>query len=306
MNIDFQAHLQDLGRWVLTGGIKIVIIIILALIALRVAKGLTRRAFSSVSKRGADPEFSKRADTLSSTVGNILTVVVMTIALMMILREIGIDIGPILAGAGILGLAIGFGAQNLVQDLISGFYILLDDQIRVGDVVQIAGKGGLVERVTLRMTVIRDLAGSVHYVRNGQIEVVTNMTKDFSMYVFDVGVAYREDTDEVVAALKEVDEDLRNDPDIKDSILAPLEIMGVDKFADSAVVIKARIKTKPIKQWAIGREFNRRMKKTFDRKGIEIPFPHVTVYAGEPKEGPPPAFLVSKSGSEGPGEERGL
>ena len=184
-----------------------------------------------------------------------------------------------------MGLAVGFGAQNLVADVISGFFILLEDQVRVGDVVELGGKGGLVEKVTLRMIILRDLGGNVHYIRNGKIDVVTNMTKEFSRYVFDIGVAYREDVDEVFQVVKKVDEELREDPEFKDAILQPIEVLGLDKFADSAVVIKARTTTKPIQQWRVGREFNRRLKKRFDELGIEIPFPHVTFYVGSDKKG---------------------
>jgi small conductance mechanosensitive channel len=166
-------------------------------------------------------------------------------------------------------------------------------------VVQIADKGGLVEKINLRMVVLRDLAGNVHYIRNGQIQIVTNMTKDYGRYVFEIGVAYREDTDEVIDVIKQVDEELRNDPVFKDDILEPIEILGVDKFADSAVVIKARTKTKPIKQWAVGREFNRRLKKLFDEKDIEIPFPHLTLYLGQDKKGQSaPLNLRTESNSD--------
>jgi small-conductance mechanosensitive channel len=292
MGFDLGSYLQNAGQWLVTSGLQILLIIVIALVAMRVLKSFVTRAFSTMGRGRDDPEFAKRASTLSGITTHMLGVVVLIIALMMILKEFGIDIGPILAGAGVLGLAVGFGAQNLVQDVISGFYILIEDQIRVGDVVQIAGKGGLVERVSLRLTIIRDLSGSVHYVRNGKIDVVTNMTKDFSMYVFDVGVAYREDTDEVVQVLRDLSAEMRKDPAYSGDILDDIEVLGVDQFADSAVIIKARLKTKPIKQWAIGREFNRRMKKAFDERGIEIPFPHVTVYAGEGKDGTAPALPV--------------
>jgi moderate conductance mechanosensitive channel len=217
-------------------------------------------------------------------------------ASMMVLKKFGIEIGPILAAAGIVGLAVGFGAQSLVKDVISGFFILLEDQIRVGDVVQIAGKGGLVEKINLKTTILRDLAGNVHYVPNGQIDVVTNMTKDYSRYVFDIGVAYREDVDEVIEVIKEVDEEMRNDPAYKDDILEPIEILGLDQFADSAIIIRARTTTIPIKQWRVGREFNRRLKKRFDERDIEIPFPHVTLYMGQDKQGQsPPLHVVKES-----------
>jgi small conductance mechanosensitive channel len=227
----------------------------------------------------------KRVDTLKTVSRSAATVSLVVIGAIMVLDALEIDVKPILATAGVLGVAVGFGAQQLVRDVINGFFILLDDQIRVGDVVEIAGKGGLVENVNLRMTVLRDLAGNVHYVRNGDITVVTNMTKDWSRYVFEVGVAYRENIDEVVEVLKQIGEELRQDPVLGKDILEPLEILGLDKFADSAVVIKARIKTKPICQWAVGRAFNRRMKMRFDELGIEIPFPHMTLYMGQGKDG---------------------
>jgi len=222
--------------------------------------------------------------------------VILIVAAMIVLKELGVEIGPILAAAGIVGLAVGFGAQSLVKDVISGFFILLEDQIRVNDVVQVAGKGGLVERINLKTTILRDLAGNVHYVPNGQIDVVTNMTKEYSRYVFDIGVAYREDVDEVMEVIKEVDEELRNDPAFKDDILEPIEVLGLDQFADSALIIKARTTTKPIKQWYVGREFNRRLKRKFDERNIEIPFPHITLYMGQDKQGQSPPLHVAMEG----------
>jgi len=174
-----------------------------------------------------------------------------------------------------------------VKDVLSGFFILLEDSIGVGDVVEIAGVGGLVEEVRLRTIRLRDLSGNVHVVPNGSVDKVKNMTKDYSYYLFDLGVAYREDVDEVMAVVQEIAEGLRTDRDFAADILEPLEMLGVDQFADSAVIIKCRIKTVPIKQWRVGREMNRRIKKTFDAKGIEIPFPHHTLYWGEPKKGAP-------------------
>ncbi len=292
-----QAYFDVATQWLLTGGLRILVIFILTLIALRIARFASTRIFS-ISKKEADPEFQKRADTLSGIIRYTFVIGALIIAVIMVLGEFGIQIGPVIAAAGIVGLAVGFGAQNLVQDIISGFFILLENQIRVGDVVDIAGKSGLVENVNLRMVVLRDLSGNVHYVRNGQIQVVTNMTKEYGRYVFDIGIAYRENVDEVIQVIKQVDEELRNDPDFKNDILEPIEILGLDKFDDSAVIIKARTKTKPIKQWAIGREFNRRLKKAFDEKDIEIPFPHVTLYVGQDKSGQaPPLNIMMKQGS---------
>ena len=282
--MEIKAYFELITQWLLSSGLRLLLIVILTLVALRVARFIATRIFP-ISKREKDPEFQKRADTLSSVIRYILVIGILIVAAITVMGEFGIEIGPIIAAAGIVGLAVGFGAQSLVQDVISGFFILAEDQIRVGDVVQIADKGGLVEKITLRMVVLRDLAGNVHYVRNGQIQVVTNMTKDYGRYVFDIGVAYREDVDEVIEVVKQVDEELRSDPLLKDDILEPIEILGLDQFADSAIIIKARTKTKPIRQWAVGREFNKRLKKAFDEKDIEIPFPHVTLYMGQDKEG---------------------
>jgi small conductance mechanosensitive channel len=279
-------------QWLATDGLAILITAIIALVALRLAAGLANRLTHLLQRGKQDIETKKRAETLSGVIRWVLRVAILIIAGMMILDKLGVQIGPIIAAAGIVGLAVGFGAQNLVQDVISGFFILLEDQVRVGDVVNLDGRGGLVERVTLRMTVLRDLAGVVHFVRNGQITVISNLTKDFSFYVFDIGVAYRENTDDVIKVVRAVDEEIRKDPEFQDDILAPMDIFGVDKFDSSAVIIKARIKTKPIQQWRIGREYNRRIKLRFDEVGIEIPFPHVTIYPGKDKQGQSPSLVV--------------
>lgn len=289
----FNEILETLGQWLLTNGPVIIIILALMFVALKatgMVSGVLQRIFS---KGREDPEIQKRAATLSAVIRHILVVAVFLISGMMLLERFGVDITPILATAGVLGLAVGFGAQHVVRDILAGFFILLEDQIRVGDVVQIADKGGLVEHVNLRMTILRDLAGNVHYVRNGEITVVTNMTKEYSRYVFDIGVAYREDVDEVIEVMKQVDEELRSDPEFKNDILLPLEVLGLDQFADSAVIIKARTTTKPIQQWRVGREFNRRLKKRFDELDIEIPFPHVTLYPGQDKNGGAPPLQVA-------------
>jgi len=291
-----EAYLTKFSEWLLTSGLQIVLILVMMMIALKVGALVSAKLIMLITKTKEDDiEMQKRADTLSSIIRYVFNVLVFVMAGMMVLKEMGIEIGPIMATAGVAGLAIGFGAQKLVEDVISGFFILLEDQIRVGDVVNIAGKGGLVERVTLRMVILRDLGGNVHYVRNGQIGVVTNMTKEYSYYVFDIGVAYREDVDEVTEVIKEVDEDLRKDPAFKRDILAPIEILGLDQFGDSAIIIKARTKTNPIKQWTVGREFNKRLKKKFDEKNIEIPFPHVTLYMGQDKDGKAPAMNINQA-----------
>ncbi len=294
--MDVNAYLQKAINWSLSSGINILLVLILAAIALRAARVLSTHLISLALRQKEDPEFQKRTQTLGSIVRYVLVIGILIVAAMTVLKEFGVEIGPVLAAAGIVGLAVGFGAQSLVKDVIGGFFILLEDQIRVGDVVEIAGKAGLVEKINLKTTILRDLSGNVHYVPNGHIDVVTNMTKEFSRYVFDIGVAYREDVDEVMEVIREVDEDLRKDPDYKGDILGPIEIMGLDQFANSAVIIKARTTTKPLQQWRVGREFNRRLKKKFDERKIEMPFPHVTLYMGRDKRGQAPPLHILKEG----------
>ena len=223
----------------------------------------------------------KRVSTLVGMLRTIALVGLWAVVVIITLEQIGLNVTPILAGAGIMGLAVGFGAQNLVRDLISGFFLVLEDQVRVGDVAIVNGTGGLVEAITFRTIVLRDLSGVVHIFPNGTINTLSNMTKVWSGYVMDVGVAYKEDTDHVVEVMRRVGDELRQDPDLGPKILEPIEIFGVDDFADSAVVIKARLKTHPIQQWGVGREYRRRLKKAFDAEGIEIPFPHRSIYVGE-------------------------
>jgi len=230
-------------------------------------------------------ELSKKRKTLVPLTATVIKYGALFVGSLSALHQVGVYITPILAGVGILSLAVGFGAQTLVKDIINGLFILVEDSIAVGDVVTIRGTGGLVEAVNLRTIWLRDLQGSVHIIPNSQVEMITNMTKDYSYYLLDVGVAYREDTDEVIAALQEIDAEMRADAAFAADILAPIEILGVDRFTDAAVVLRARLQTKPIKQWTVGREFNRRMKKLFDARGIEIPFPQRTISWGEPKRG---------------------
>ncbi len=223
----------------------------------------------------------KRIKTLTGLLGTIFLTLLWVIAVVMGLDQIGLDITPIIASAGIAGLAVGFGAQNLVKDVINGFFMILENQVRVGDVAVVNGTGGLVEAISFRTITLRDLSGTVHIFPNGTVTTLANMTKDWSFYVMDIGVAYKEDTDRVSAVMKEVGKELQEDPEIGPNILEPIEIMGVDNFGESEVVIKARLKTLPIQQWMVGREYRRRLKKAFDEQHIEIPFPHRTLYMGE-------------------------
>ncbi|EPR37653.1 MscS Mechanosensitive ion channel [Desulfovibrio sp. X2] len=277
---DAVRWLDKLGTWALGTGLRVLLVLLLVWITLKIGRRVLEALFARIS-RHQDVEYAKRIDTLHSITAFSFKAGLLAIGGFVILGQLGINLGPILAAAGILGLAVGFGAQTLVQDVISGFFLLVEDQVRVGDVIQVGDKGGLVESITLRLIVLRDLAGNVHYIRNGKVDIVTNMTKDYSRYVFDIGVAYKEDVDRVIEVVKGIDEEMREDPQYKFLILEPLEVLGLDRFDDSAVVVRARTKTLPIQQWTVAREFNRRMKKRFDELGIDIPFPHRTLYFGD-------------------------
>ncbi|GAB1255503.1 hypothetical protein NBRC116494_00050 [Aurantivibrio plasticivorans] len=226
-----------------------------------------------------------RIQTLTPIIRNVLLFVLSILGTLIVLSELGIDIVPLMAGAGVVGIAIGFGAQTLVKDFLTGFIVIFEDLMQVGDVVNVGDRFGLVEKITIRKIQLRDLDGTVHTVPFGEVTTVSNLTKEFSYYLFDVGIAYRENVDDVMQCLQEIDEEMRNDDEFKDLMLDPLEVLGVDKFADSAVVIKARVKTRAHDRWKVGREFNRRMKHVFDDRNIEIPFPHQTLYFGEDKDG---------------------
>lgn len=226
-----------------------------------------------------------REQTLLTLLRNALTIGLLVITLMFTLSEIGLDIGPLLASAGVLGLAIGFGAQKLVQDVITGVFIQLENAMNVGDVVTAGPVTGVVEKLTIRSVSLRDLHGVFHVIPFSSVDAVSNFMRDFSYFVADMGVAYREDTDEVRQAMFDAYEELRHDPEQGRHLLGDLEWMGLDQFGDSAIVLRARIKTLPGKQWAVGRAYNAIIKRIFDARGIEIPYPHTTLFFGENKKG---------------------
>ncbi len=274
-------------EWMVSTVPSILFILLLVFITLKIFRILLNKfkdlnAFR-IKKTAHDnlEEAQKRSDTLIGILAATGKISIWVVALMIMLRAMGIDIAPLIAGAGIIGLAVGFGAQELVRDVISGFFILLEDHVRAGDVAVINGTGGLVESIGLRTVTLRDFSGTVHIMQNGKINSLSNMTKEWSAVVFDVGVAYKEDPDNVMEVMREVATKMEQDDAFKDLIIEPLEIFGVDQFADSAVVIRARYKTMPIKQWTVGREYRKRLKKAFDAHNIEIPFPHRTIYWGE-------------------------
>lgn len=291
-----EALATESGRGVIGAGVTILVVLVVSVTIWELASSSIERYLHATGQDGKAVERSARAKTLLPLARNVLLVMMIVVVGMVILSEVGVNIAPLLAGAGVIGLAVGFGAQKLVQDVITGAFILFEDTFSVGDVISVGGHAGVVEGMTVRSVRLRDLTGTVHTLPFSSVDKVSNMTKDFSYYVNDLGVAYREDTDQVVEICKEVVEDLRRDPEYGTEILEPLEVLGVDKFADSAVIVKTRIKTKPVQQWFVGREFNRRLKKRFDELGIEIPFPHQTLYFGEGKDGraPPARVLMER------------
>ncbi len=294
--------LADAGLNFAESALRIILVIVAGYFITKVIKVAVRHLEAVLIRLGEGAEdvpgaVSKRVTTLMNVLRTISVVVIWGVVVVVSLEQIGLAVGPILAAAGVLGLAVGFGAQNLVRDVISGFFLILENQVRVGDVAIINGTGGLVEAVTFRTVVLRDLSAVVHVIPNGAITSLSNMTKGWSAYVIDVGVAYKEDTDRVAEVMQQVANDMKADPNYGPSMLDTIEIFGVDDFADSAVVIKARLKTLPIKQWTVGREYRRRLKKAFDENGIEIPFPHLSVYMGEASR----AFdVLMKQGAGGP------
>jgi moderate conductance mechanosensitive channel len=269
---DFAGVLADVSErfvtWLFTSGVRILVIVLLASLAIRVLRSSTVRLHKAMVGPATSAERVKRADTILGMVRAVCGIFVALAAAMMILRETGIDIGPVLATAGIGGLAIGFGAQTLVKDVISGFFLLVEDQVRLGDIVEVAGKSGVVERISLRTIQLRDVSGNLHVVPNGNVTVVTNMTRDYSRYVVEAQVARREDPDRVFDALVAIAAEMQKDDGYAEDILQPLEVLGVETLSSTTMTIKARVTTRAMRQWRVGREFNRRMKKRFDELGI--------------------------------------
>jgi small conductance mechanosensitive channel len=277
-----------LGRWAAETGVRIVALLLLAFAVVRIIAAVIVRAERDLTVgTGLDAlERRKRAQTIASVLRRALAALIWSTAILIVLRELDVDITPVLTGAGIVGLAIGFGAQTLVRDVITGFFLIVEDQVRVGDVAMVNGTGGLVEQINMRTIVLRDFEGVVHVIPNGEIKTLANRTKDFSYYVIDLGVDYDEDTDRITALVREAGEQLMADPAFAPFILSPVEVLGVDDFKDSAVSLKFRIKTMPLKQWEVGRELRRRLKFILDREGVRIPSPRLDITLSRAKENP--------------------
>ena len=254
---------------------RVLLILALAAIALRFIPRLISRVRKAVQERQDSAEDGRRIHTLSRVIRYVFTVLVTVVTGILLLGEFGVSVAPILGAAGVVGIALGFGAQSLVKDYFTGFFLLLENQIRVGDIVEAGGKSGVVEELTLRYLRLRDYSGNVHYVPNGNISVVTNMSLGYANAVIDAGVAYGEDVDRVIGVMRQVGEELRQDAAFSAKILDALDVAGVDRWGDSSVVIRCRFKVVPLEQWNVRREYLRRLKAAFDREGIEIPFPHL-------------------------------
>jgi small-conductance mechanosensitive channel len=267
------------------------ILIILLTLALTAAVIQVSSAFTEylihprTLAQGKVREPSRKLKTLAPLIQTLIKVGAVFAAVLVLLEQINVATAPLLTGIGIFGLAVGFASQSLIKDVINGLFILFEDSLSVGDVVNLRGTGGVVEKVTLRAVTLRDLAGNVHVIPNSTVDMITNMTKEYSRFVLDVRVALREDVERVIEVLRAVDEEMRKDPTTRFDILEPLEVLGLERFEDSGMIVRARMKTRPLQQWRLSREFNRRMKKLFDERGIQIPFPQRVLYWGSPLNG---------------------
>ena len=267
--------------WMMSHGLRIVIIAVAAyvlnLIISRIIIKAVRVAVFADKGESDDAE-KKREKTLILIFNGAVRIVIIIVTIMMILQEVSLEIGPLLAGAGIAGLALGFGGQYLIRDIITGLFLILENQYRIGDVVNIDGTGGAVVDISLRKTTLRDLNGTVHHIPHGTITKVSNLSKDWARVNLDMGVAYDTDLDKLIEVINRTGIEMAEDPDYKDSIITPPKFLRVDEFADSAIVVKILGETKALKQWEVTGEFRKRLKKAFDKEGIEIPFPQRVVH----------------------------
>jgi small conductance mechanosensitive channel len=270
-----EQFLDDSGDKVLAAGAVTIGVVLLYLVIARLLRGIVNR----IAEKGGDS--AARAETLWAMLRRVLLIVFIGIGVLTVAVVVGIPITPLLAVGSAVGVAVGFGAQDLVKDIIAGFFILAEDQYHIGDVVRVAGVAGAVEDIRLRVTVLRDLDGYVHYVPNGQIEVTTNLTQQFSQVVIDVGVAYKVEVDRALEVLGDELRTLAGDGEWANLIIEEPQILGVDALSDSAVVLRGVLKVGADDRWLVKREALRRVKNRFDAEGIEIPFPHITLYQGD-------------------------
>jgi small conductance mechanosensitive channel len=287
MKEEFMKWSEAILPWLLSHGVRIAIIFVGAYLLNKIINKVVERSIRSailpanfVSKAAE----KKREDTLIRIFSGTIKITILSIAILMVLSEVGLEIGPILAGAGILGLAVGFGGQYLIRDIITGFFMIIENQYRIGDVVNFDGTGGLVEDISLRMTTLRDLDGTVHHIPHGDIKRVANLSKYYARVNLNIRIAYSSNLEHVIAVVNKTGLALAEDPAWKEFIIKPPQFLRVDDFADSAIIIKILGETQPIKQWEVSGEFRKRIKIAFDREGIEIPFPQVVVHQTKTKE----------------------
>ncbi|MGE0597765.1 MAG: mechanosensitive ion channel family protein [Hyphomonadaceae bacterium] len=270
---------EDIARGPLGGAAaiagRIALILVLSLAAIELAHLAINRSFARIAARARSARRSAQLRTLGPLIAGVATTALVLVAVMMTLSEIGVEIGPLIAGAGIVGLAVGFGAQTLVKDFLTGIFLLLEDIVSIGDVVMIQDFGGVVEEMSLRTIKLRDFDGTLHVFPYSEAMVIHNRSKGFGYAVMDLSVDYTSDIPKALEVMKRIGEEVRQDEEFSSSILDDIEIVGVDQLADSAIMLKARIKTAPAKQWAVRREYLKRIKTAFDEAGIEIPFPHM-------------------------------
>jgi len=279
VQLNVGLHPADVSRWATQAGARVLFIVLLAFAANRFAASVIRNAEHEMGD-GEDQktyERRQRLQTVGSIVRRFFSILIWSAASLMVLRELDVDITPVLTGAGIVGLALGFGAQTLVKDIISGLFVIAEDQVRLGDSAEINGIGGVVEQINLRTIVLRDLEGVVHHISNGEIRTLSNKSRDFSYYVIDIAVGYNDDTDRIVEVVQAVAKELMQDPVFGSNILEPLEVLGVDAFKATEVTLRFRIKTLPLKRADVGRELRRRINIAFRQQGIHIPAPHMNV-----------------------------
>ena len=284
--MSFSDLIPKLTNWFFAHGIKIIGIVVASYLIVKFGKIFIEKAVRKavVSDHFLTKEAErKREDTLIRIFNAALKVVVWLVAILTILPEVGINVGPLLAGAGIAGVAIGFGAQYMVRDFIAGLFIILENQYRIGDVVCFDGTCGLVEDIDLRKTVLRDLDGIVHNIPNGEIKKASNLSKDFARVNLNVGVSYDSDLEKVIEVVNRVGKELAEDPNWKEFIIKPPQFLRVEDFADSAIIIKILGETQPLKQWDVTGELRKRIKIAFDKEGIEIPFQQIVVWKKENK-----------------------
>lgn len=268
---------RGIGEQLLQSSIRVAVVLILSFAAIELSGLLIHRLLGGLARDAVDQRRAAQLNTLKPVLIGVAQAAIVITGAMMLLSEAGVKIGPLLAGAGVVGIAVGFGAQTLVKDFLTGVFLIVEDIVSVGDIVRIGDCAGLVEEMTVRTIRLRDYDGTLHVLPYGEAQVIHNMTKTFSFYVFNLRISYDSDIDRAVETVHRIGAELMADPAYADMILEPIEVAGVDALSDNHVALKARIKTHPRQQWTVGREYNRRIKQAFDAMGIDIPYPHLKV-----------------------------